>query len=330
MKVVGLGNALVDILALLKSDECIAETGLMKGGMQLIDEDKLLKLNNLFKDFDTTMASGGSAANAISGLSCMGIPCGMIGKIGCDSYGSFYRHDMENSGVAVHLLEGNLPSGCAMTLITPDGERTFGTYLGASATLTAEELHRSMFEGYDLLHIEGYLVQDPALIRRAVELAKEAGLRISLDLASYNVVRENYDFFHELIPNYIDIVFANEEESLAYTGKIPEESVREIGRQCEVAVVKCGSHGSLVVRGDEYVEVEAVPANVIDTTGAGDLYAAGCLYGLLNGYSLSVAGEIGSELSGRVIEITGTKMSEATWAEIKLKVSEIIAGTVVG
>ena len=144
------------------------------------------------------------------------------------------------------------------------------------------------------------------------------------------MVRENYDFFHELIPNYIDIVFANEEESLAYTGKIPEESVREIGRQCEVAVVKCGSHGSLVVRGDEYVEVEAVPANVIDTTGAGDLYAAGFLYGLLNGYSLSVAGEIGSELSGRVIEITGTKMSEATWAEIKLKVSEIIAGTVVG
>lgn len=199
MKVLGLGNALTDVLAMLPSEECIAEIGLLKGGMQLIDEDKLLKIMSVFEDFDTVLATGGSAANAISGLTRMGLPGGFIGKTGPDSYGKFYHDDMEKNGVELHLLEGNTASGCAMTMITPDGERTFGTYLGAASALIPGELHPGMFAGYDLLHIEGYLVQDPELIRRAVELAKNAGLKISLDMASYNIVNENLEFFHELV-----------------------------------------------------------------------------------------------------------------------------------
>ncbi len=324
MRVIGLGNALTDVLAILNSDECIQEMGLLKGGMQLIDEDKLLKIMAMFEDFDTFMASGGSTANTLSGLTRMGIETGFIGKIGHDSYGKFYRKALENHGIQTHLIEGDIASGCAMTLITPDGERTFGTYLGAAATLTAEELSPQMFNGYDLLQIEGYLVQDPHLIRRAVQLAKEAGLKISLDMASYNVIRENHDFFQELIREYIDIAFANEEEAYAYTGHEAKEAAAILSRECDIAVVKCGSHGSIIQQGDYYTEVKATKAKCIDSTGAGDLYAAGFLYALSMNLPLETAGKIGSILSGNVIEVIGTGMDDKRWDEIKLKVGEIL------
>ena len=160
MRIVGLGNALTDVLARLHSDECFDEMGLLKGGMQLIGEEKLLRIMSVFEGLETTLASGGSAANAVSGVARMGIESGFIGKIGRDAYGRFFREDMERNGVQTLLIEGEQASGCAMTMITPDGERTFGTFLGAAATLCAEELSAEMFEGYDILHIEGYLVQD--------------------------------------------------------------------------------------------------------------------------------------------------------------------------
>ena len=277
MKVLGLGNALTDVLATLPTDGVISRTGLLKGGMQLIDEQKLAELTALFKGYDTVLAPGGSAANTLTGITRMGLPAGFIGKIGRDECGRFYREALEQAGVESRLLEGDLPSGRAMTLVSPDGERTFGTYLGAAASLTAAELRPEMFGGYDLLHIEGYLVQDPDLIRTAVCMARNAGLRISLDLASYNVVEAHRDFFGELIRDYVDIVFANEEEALAYTGKVPAEAVRVLSEACDIAVVKCGADGSLVRQGKRQIRIEAIPARCIDTTGAGDLYAAGCL-----------------------------------------------------
>lgn len=144
------------------------------------------------------------------------------------------------------LIEGEQASGCAMTMITPDGERTFGTFLGAAATLCAEELSVEMFEGYDILHIEGYLVQDTSLILRAVQLAKEAGLSVSFDMASYNVVKDNYAIIRDLVENYVDILFANEEEALAYTGEEPRKATEILSRYCRIAVVKCGAQGSFV------------------------------------------------------------------------------------
>ena len=198
-----MGNALTDVLARLHSDECFDEMGLLKGGMQLIDEEKLLRIMSVFEGLETTLASGGSAANAVSGVARMGIESGFIGKIGRDAYGRFFREDMERNGVQTLLIEGEQASGCAMTMITPDGERTFGTFLGAAATLCAEELSAEMFEGYDILHIEGYLVQDTSLILRAVQLAKEAGLSVSFDMASYNVVKDNYAIIRDLVENYV-------------------------------------------------------------------------------------------------------------------------------
>lgn len=325
MRIVGLGNALTDVLARLRSDLCFDELGLLKGGMQLIDEGRLLKIMSLFESLDTTLASGGSAANAVSGVTRMGVEGGFIGKVGRDAYGRFFREDMERNGVKTSLIECNQASGCAMTLITPDGERTFGTFLGAAATLGADELTHEMFAGYDVLHIEGYLVQDEALILRAVQLAKELGLQVSFDMASYNVVKENHHIIHTLVENYVDILFANEEEAMAYANEEPRRAVETLARHCRIAIVKCGAQGSFIGCDGTIVEVPATPEVRVDSTGAGDLYASGFLYGLSQNCSLRLCGEIGSLLAGRVIKVIGTKMDDEIWAEIKLKVAAMIA-----
>ena len=195
---------------------------------------------------------------------------------------------------------------------------TFGTYLGAASTLKAEELSLEMFKGYTYLFIEGYLVQEHDMILRAIELAKEAGLQVCLDMASYNIVAGDHEFFSLLVNKYVDIVFANEEEAKAFTGKEPEEALDIIAKMCSIAIVKVGARGSLIRKGTEEVRVEAVPvAKVVDTTGAGDFFAAGFLYGLTCGYSLEKCGKIGAILSGEVIQVIGTELPDSKWEKIK-------------
>ncbi len=325
-KILGLGNALVDVLATLKDDTLLEELGLPRGGMQLIDEAKFQEINSCFEGMKTHLATGGSAANTILGLSCLGAAAGFIGKVGNDKYGNFFRENLEKNGIEDKLLTSELPSGVASTFISHDGERTFGTYLGAAATLKADELSPDMFKGYAYLYIEGYLVQDHDMILRAIQLGKEAGLQICLDLASYNIVDADKEFFTLLISKYVDIVFANEEEAKAFTGHTPQEAIETIGKQCSIAVVKVGSEGSYIRKGTEEVKVNAITVqHVKDTTGAGDYYAAGFLYGLTCGYSLEKCAKIGSILSGNVIQVVGTTISQKTWDEIKLKINEVIS-----
>ena len=185
-------------------------------------------------------------------------------------------------------------------------------------------LKREMFEGYDYLYVEGYLVQNHALILRAVEMAKEVGLKVCLDLASYNIVEADKEFFTLLVRDYVDIVFANEEEARAFTGATPEEALTILHELCEVAVVKLGAKGASLMRGDEKVFVEAIPVEkVVDTTAAGDFYAAGVMYGITQGYSLQQCAEIGTLLSGHVIQTVGTKLSADTWETIKSEIARI-------
>ncbi|MCD8183431.1 MAG: adenosine kinase [Bacteroides sp.] len=318
-KIIGLGNALVDVLATLDNDEILVEMELPKGSMTLIDEDKLLKINECFSRMKTHLVNGGSAGNAIRGMAKLGAGTGFIGKVGNDTYGNFYRDSLLKWGTEANLLLSNaLPSGVASTFISPDGERTFGTYLGAASTLKAEELSLEMFKRYAYLFIEGYLVQDHDMILRAIELAKEAGLQVCLDMASYNIVAGDHEFFSLLVNKYVDIVFANEEEAKAFTGKEPEEALDIIAKMCSIAIVKVGARGSLIRKGTEEVRVEAVPVQkVVDTTGAGDFFAAGFLYGLTCGYSLEKCGKIGSILSGEVIQVIGAELPVETWGKIK-------------
>ena len=201
----------------------------------------------------------------------------------------------------------------------------FGTYLGAAATLRAEDLSRKMFAGYNYLYIEGYLLQDHDLMLRAVQLAKEEGLQVCLDMASYNVVEAERDFFDQLIVKYVDIVFANESEALAYTGKAPHEALEEIASKCSIAVVKTGKEGSLVKKGAEVIQLLSCPVdNVLDTTGAGDFYAAGFMYGLTCGYSLEKCVQISTILATAVIQEVGTTLPAKKWDEIKLNIESLL------
>ncbi len=325
-KIIGLGNALVDVLATLTDDSILEQMDLPKGSMQLIDSDKLQQINQVFSHMKTYLATGGSAGNTILGLACLGAGTGFIGKVGEDSYGEFYRNNLVRNGIEQKLLVCDLPSGVASTFISPDGQRTFGTFLGAASTLKAEELSLDMFRGYAYLYVEGYLVQDHQMILRAIELAKEAGLQVCMDLASYNIVEEDLEFFSMLIHKYVDVVFANEEEAKAFTGKEPEEALDRIARMCSIAVVKVGSGGSYIKKGTETVKVSAIPVpQVLDTTGAGDYFAAGFLYGLTSGYSLDKCAKIGSILAGNVIQVIGTTIPQAQWDEIKLNINEVLS-----
>lgn len=325
-KIIGLGNALVDVLATLENDDILLEMGLPKGSMQLIDEAKLQLVNDKFSHMNTYLATGGSAGNAILALACLGAQTGFIGKIGNDKYGNFYRENLIKNGIEEKLQVCDLPSGIASAFISPDGERTFCTYLGAASALRAEDLSLSLFSGYSYLFIEGYLVQDHEMILRAVLLAKEAGLQICIDLASYNVVEGDLEFFTMIIKNYVDIVFANEEEAKAFTGKAPEEALHSIARMCDIAIVKVGEKGSYIKKGMQEIYVNAISVDkVVDTTGAGDYFAAGFLYGLTGGYTLEKCGAIGSILSGNVIQVIGTTMPKVQWDQIKLNISAVLS-----
>jgi sugar/nucleoside kinase (ribokinase family) len=316
-KVLGLGNALTDILIQVSEDD-LRELGLPKGSMNLISMEQTEQIQFRFASFRKKLVAGGSASNTVTTITQLGGKAAFIGKVGNDEVGDFYRDDMVKNGVKpIMLTSSDKMSGCCIVLITPDGERTFATYLGAAAELKAEDISKEAFVGYDIFHIEGYLVQDHKLIEKAIRLAKEAGCVVSLDLASYNVVTENHDFLHDLITKYVDIVFANEDESFAYTHLNAEESVDLIAKQCDIAIVKVGKRGSYIKQGDDLYHIGAITTDCTDSTGAGDLYAGGFLHALSDGFDIRRCGEIGTIAAGRVVEIIGTKLSEETWDEIR-------------
>ncbi|MBI9052393.1 MAG: adenosine kinase [Bacteroidales bacterium] len=316
-KVLGIGNALVDIMTKLPNDSTLDKFSLRKGSMQLSERDFADQINNETVSFDKSQSSGGSAANTIHGLASLGAPTGYIGKVGNDSFGEFFSNDMKANGIEPFMLKTATDTGRAMALISPDSERTFATYLGAAIELSDSDLAENQFKDYKILHIEGYLVQNHALMLRAAELAKANNMKISIDMASFNVVEDNLEFLKDYVKNYVDIIFANEEEAKAFTGKEPEEALNEIAEQCEIAVVKIGSKGSMVKSEGNIHMVEPFKANSIDTTGAGDLYASGFLYGMVNKKPLDQCGKIGSLCASKVIQIIGTKMSNSTWDDIK-------------
>lgn len=324
--ILGIGNALTDILALLEDDSLLREYHLPKGSMQHVDKETGNKIWSSIRRIGVQYVAGGSAGNTITGTAVFGMPSGFIGKVGDDELGSLYKSDQERNGIKSMLLKGVEASGRAMVFVTaPNAERTFAVYLGAALELAPEDLKPEYFEGYDYFHIEGYLVQNQQLLRRAVELAKEAGCYISIDLASYNVVESNEAFLHDIVENYVNIVFANESEAEAFTHKQPREAANEIAKICDIAVVKVGKDGSMICTGQEFHYINAREAKAIDATGAGDLYAAGFLYGHSLGLPLNVCGEIGSIISAKVVEVIGPKIDIPRWKDAKQQIRELIS-----
>jgi len=322
--IIGIGNALVDVMTLLQDDSILSLFSLPKGSMQLVDLEKSEMIKKGTSNLKRSLASGGSAANTIHGLAKMGIPCAFIGSVGKDETGDFFENDMHKAGVKTILFRRNSVTGTAVALISPDSERTFATHLGAAVELTSVDLSENVFAGSHILYMEGYILSDRKLVEKACNLAKKNNMEIALDLASYNIVTAYLNDFKYIIGNFADIVFANEEEARSYTGADPEEALEVLSRQCKIAVVKTGKEGSLIRRGEEYVKIGALPVTSSDTTGAGDIYAAGFLSGYANDLPLDKCGCLGSLLAGNVIETVGARIKESRWPSLLKAIDKVI------
>ena len=318
-RILGIGNALVDVLTKVDNEQILSELHLPKGSMQLLSTEAYAEVTRRMLALPTKLTTGGSACNTLLALSHLDAPTGMIGKIGDDENGRFFASYFAQRGISTRLLHDSRPTGVASTFITPDGQRTFGTYLGAAARLTADELQLAWFEGYDYFYIEGYLVQNHDLVLRAIELAHAAGCEVCLDLASYNIVEADLDFFRALMPS-IDIVFANEQEAQALTGLEARAALDALAATCHMAVVKIGKHGVWACHGTEVAHCQArdVPV-VVDTTAAGDYFAAGFMHALAAGEPLATCIARGSLLAGHIIEVVGTELPDATWQQLRLQ-----------
>ncbi len=319
---IGIGNALTDILVVVDDASILKQYRLPEGSMNWVDAQTAADIWNQIKDMKLHIAPGGSTANTIKGAAKLGLKTSFVGMVGDDQLGNIFNDAQKACGIKPQLLTGSQTSGRSMVFVTPpSGERTFANFMGATLELGAHDIKESFFKDYDILHIEGYLVQNHDLVRKVAQVGKKLGKTISIDLASYNVVESNYGFLHEIVENYVDIVFANEHEAKAFTGKAPREALESIAKICEVAVVKVGAKGSLIKSGNTVCEVEPVKAHAIDTTGAGDMYAAGFLYGYANGFPLEICGKTGSIVSSEVVRILGTDIQEEVWAQIRETVS---------
>ena len=315
--VLGVGSALIDVITQLNSDSVLEELGLPRGSMTLVDECLSQKILNITVNNNRQITTGGSAANTIRSLASMGGSCGYLGKTGNDELGQIFKSEFEKKGITTHIGLSEKDTGRVIALISPDSERTMATYLGAAADLLPSDVTPSLFNEYQYLYAEGYLVQNHELIKTIFKTAKSKGLTTAIDMASYNVVEANVNFLKELIVSSVDIVFANEDEATALTGKPPDEALNEIATMCEIAVVKLGKEGSLIKRGNEKHKIAVIKANAIDTTGAGDNYAAGFLYGITNGCNLEKCGKIASLVAGKAVEVLGANLPEHSWEEIK-------------
>lgn len=317
-RVIGIGNALTDMLVNLSSDEVLTRYNIARGSMSLVDSKLQSEVSKAVAGRPYSLSLGGSADNTIRAMARLGAEVGFIGKVGRDTTGDFFEQALSNLGIQPVIFRGENRSGKCVSLISPDGERTMLTHLGAALELHADEISEQVFTGYDCLYIEGYLVQDHTLISSVARKAKQCGLKVAIDLASFNVVAENVDFLRELVREYVDIVFANEDEAKTFSGESePINALQYISEMCNLAIVKIGMKGALIKQGEQVVHVGIMAAaKRVDTTGAGDFYAAGFLYGLTLGLDLRQCGTIGAVTAGKVIEIVGTTLSDEAWEDI--------------
>lgn len=327
MKILGLGNALVDVLSKLESDETLVKIGIQKGAMDMISREQMYVIRKYQANTETTQAPGGANCNTMRAIALLGGQSGFIGKVGDDNLGQFYEEALLKAGVASYLIKTEGPSGACTVFISPDGERTMGTFLGPAPTISPDEITEDVLRGYDCIHIEGYLIVNEELVRETMKKAKRLGLKVALDLANYNIVNAYKGLLEEVIPQYVDILFANASEAEAFTGLPAQEAVKALEKQVHVALVTLGKDGSLIGSEGKFYHVDAEGGKPVDTTGAGDNFAAGFLYGQSVGASLVQSAQIGSMLSGYVIDVVGPQVPADKWEQIKLKVKTILAGT---
>jgi len=315
--VAGIGSALVDIL-IHEDDDFLAQMGVAKGGMTLVDKEDIER--TLAKSSaKSSLVPGGSACNTVIGVGNLGGKARFVGKCGSGKMGNLIEDDLKRQNVEPALLRAELPTGCSLSIITPDAQRSMFTYLGASAETRPEGITVHSFKDAAVVLVEGYLLYNPDLIKTALSTAKKAGAKIALDLASYTVVAESQALLEHLVEAHVDILIANEDEAEAYTGHRDERRALEaLAAKADIAVLKVGPRGSYVTHAGDTIAVNPMgDGNALDTTGAGDLWAAGFLFGLVNGYSIEQCGRLGSACGYEVCQVIGASIPADGWERIK-------------
>lgn len=310
--VIAIGNAIVDVLSHSR-DEVIAELGLTRGGMTLVDTPRAQELFAAMGQ--TTQISGGSAANTLAGMAALGARCAFIGQVSDDALGSVFAHDVRASGIdyATPARAGDPPTGRCLIFVTPDAQRTMNTFLGASQFLPAEALDLETIAASEVLYLEGYLwdPEEPrAAMRKAIETARNAGRKVAFTLSDPFVISRHGDDFRDLIGRgQIDILFANEAELAALTGIDDfDQGISALAAQVPVVVVTCGERGAVAISNGERAEVAAEPVErVVDTTGAGDLFAAGYLFGHVRGRVPAECLRLGAICAAEIISHFGAR-----------------------
>jgi len=315
--IVGVGSALIDILAHADED-FLNKTGAVKGGMTYVDKE-FIEETLLQSPQPPILVPGGSACNTVVGVGKLGGAARFVGKCGNGAMGEFFVNDLKRQNVEPALSRSDSPTGRVLSIITPDAQRSMFTFLGASAETKPQDITKTCFTEAAVVHIEGYLLFNPRLILKVLKTAKNSGAMISLDLASFNVVNESRERLQHIIESFVDILIANEDEALAYTGHKDEiRALQCMATDVEIAVLKIGKRGSLIACRGQIFQIQPKTGKpAIDTTGAGDLWAAGFLYGLVHRYTLEQCGELGSACGYEVCQVLGANIPEAGWERIR-------------
>ena len=317
--VMGIGNPLMDMLIKVDHD-ILAELNLKNGSMHLVSSEDVDKIHSKINAEKFKLSPGGSVANTMAGIALLGGKVLFCGKVGNDEHGSLYEDHMRNSGVNTKLVKTPGFTGKAITFITPDSERTFATHLGVACDLKKHEVMEEDIVNSKFLHVTGYQLENPIMREttlNAMDIAKNNGVKISIDLADPNLIERNLSDLTDIAKRYADILLMNEEEAKAFTGEEAERALEKSSELADIAIVKLGEKGSLIRQANNIVRINSHKANAVDTTGAGDMYAAGFLYALSQGKSLKIAGNTGSYVSAKVVEQVGARLDKISKEDVE-------------
>lgn len=319
--VYGVGNALVDIQAQV-SDEHLDRVGFTKGLMTLVDEPTQVRVLDSINGTPLNRCAGGSAANTIMGVVDFGGKAAYAGKVGRDELGTFFLSDMRQLGATIEVPPSDGQSGSCVVLITNDAQRTMLTHLGVSATIGPDDIIEDEIRKAKYVYVEGYLFAGDSAQKAAlkvIHLAKKNGVKVALTISDPFLVGMCRDLFWELIAGPVDLLFCNLEEARSLTGLTdPVDCAQKIHHHAADVALTLSADGSLLMHGGQLTPIEGVPVHAVDTTGAGDMYAAGVLYGITNGLSWKQAGHLASHAAARIVGQLGARLQRKfTRAEIE-------------
>ncbi len=316
-EVLGIGAPIIDLILHVDDDFLEEHIPGAKGGGCRPGWDRFCKILQEAPGDGPLLATGGSCSNTIKGLASLGVSTSLLGKRGNDAMGEFFVNKITPLGIEPHLLLSETPNAQVMCLVTPDKNRTFVVFPGAGDEISREDLSDHFFDGIRHLHVDGYMLHNGPLIEEAMKRAKERGATVSFDLATFHIVRQFHERILSLLKNYVDIVFANQDEAKALVGAIDEKACQLMLAYCPTVVILAGAEGCIVGTEEEILKEPTIQVTVVDTTGAGDLFASGFLFGYLNGEPLRQCARLGNLLGTTVVTVNGAEIPPHKWEMIR-------------